>query len=53
MQGRARKRIAGNTAMPVEVATAAGTGIMEITVSKFELLRELTATQGVVKRKAG
>src|SRR5215469_5453697 len=35
--------------MPVEVATAAGT--MEITVSKFELLRELTATQGVVERK--
>ena len=24
---------------------------MEITVSKFELLRELTATQGVVERK--
>src|ERR1700751_2707001 len=37
--------------MPVEVATATGTGIMEITVSKFELLRELTATQGVVERK--
>jgi DNA polymerase-3 subunit beta len=35
--------------MPVEVATATGT--MEITVSKFELLRELTATQGVVERK--
>jgi len=35
--------------MPVEVATAAGT--MEITISKFELLRELTATQGVVERK--
>jgi len=36
--------------MPVEVATATGTGTMEITVSKFELLRELTATQGVVER---
>jgi DNA polymerase-3 subunit beta len=30
---------------------AVGTGTMEITVSKFELLRELTATQGVVERK--
>src|SRR5215475_1838866 len=37
--------------MPVEVATATGTGIMEITISKFELLRELSATQGVVERK--
>ena len=37
--------------MPVEVAAAAGTTTMEITVSKFELLRELTATQGVVERK--
>src|SRR5437879_6347366 len=35
--------------MPVEAAVAVGT--MEITVSKFELLRELTATQGVVERK--
>jgi len=35
--------------MPVEAATAVGT--LEITVSKFELLRELTATQGVVERK--
>jgi DNA polymerase III subunit beta len=35
--------------MPVEAAVVAGT--MEITVSKFELLRELTATQGVVERK--
>src|SRR5882724_2729312 len=35
--------------MPVEAAVAAGT--MEITISKFELLRELTATQGVVERK--
>src|SRR5271170_1464045 len=35
--------------MPVEAAVAAGT--MEITVSKVELLRELTATQGVVERK--
>jgi DNA polymerase-3 subunit beta len=38
--------------MPVEaIATPAGTTTMEITVSKFELLRELTATQGVVERK--
>jgi DNA polymerase III subunit beta len=38
--------------MPVEaIATATGTTTMEITVSKFELLRELTATQGVVERK--
>jgi DNA polymerase-3 subunit beta len=36
--------------MPVEEATATGT-TFEITVSKFELLRELTATQGVVERK--
>ena len=37
--------------MPVEVAPAVATSTMEITVSKFELLRELTATQGVVERK--
>jgi len=38
--------------MPVEVATAAvASTTMEITVSKVELLRELTATQGVVERK--
>src|SRR5260370_5007700 len=39
--------------MPVEAVVAAGTavGSMEITVSKVELLRELTATQGVVERK--
>ena len=38
--------------MPVELAPApAATTTMEITVSKFELLRELTATQGVVERK--
>jgi DNA polymerase III subunit beta len=39
--------------MPVaEIAVAAaGATTMEITVSKFELLRELTATQGVVERK--
>src|ERR1035438_4404095 len=37
--------------MPVEAATAAAPTPMEITVSKFELLRELTATQGVVERK--
>src|SRR5499425_3250938 len=30
---------------------AVGTGTMEITVSKSELLKELTATQGVVERK--
>ena len=30
---------------------AAGTTTMEINVSKFDLLRELTATQGVVERK--
>ena len=36
--------------MPVE-AIAAGTTTMEITVSKFELLRELSATQGVVESK--
>jgi DNA polymerase-3 subunit beta len=38
--------------MPVEaIASAVETTTMEITVSKFELLRELTATQGVVERK--
>src|SRR5262244_1659343 len=37
--------------MPVEEATATGTGTMEISVSKSDLLRELTATQGVVERK--
>src|SRR5258705_1606529 len=39
--------------MPVEVAPAVATATttMEITISKFELLRELTATQGVVKRQ--
>ena len=37
--------------MPVEVAPAVAITTMEITVSKFELLRELTATQGVVERK--
>src|ERR1700693_6430082 len=39
--------------MPVEAVMAAGTavGAMEITVSKVQLLRELTATQGVVERK--
>ena len=37
--------------MPVEAAPAVATATMEITVSKFELLRELTATQGVVERK--
>ncbi len=38
--------------MPVEaIASATGTATMEITVSKFELLRELSVTQGVVERK--
>ena len=37
--------------MPVEAAPAVATAAMEITVSKAELLRELTATQGVVERK--
>src|ERR1700745_2807681 len=38
--------------MPVEaIASAAGTATMEITVSRSELLRELSATQGVVERK--
>jgi len=37
--------------MPAEVAPAIAATTMEITVSKFELLRELTATQGVVERK--
>jgi DNA polymerase III subunit beta len=43
--------------MPVEAAPAVAASstststTMEITVSKFELLRELTATQGVVERK--
>ena len=37
--------------MSVEVAPAVAATTMEITVSKFELLRELTATQGVVERK--
>jgi len=42
----------GLAIMPVEaIASAAGTTTMEITVSKFELLRELSATQGVVERK--
>jgi DNA polymerase III subunit beta len=36
--------------MPVETLTAAGT-TMEIVVSKADLLKELTATQGVVERK--
>ena len=38
--------------MPVEaMASATSTTTMEITVGKSELLRELTATQGVVERK--
>jgi len=38
--------------MPAEaLVTATGTSTLEISVSKAELLRELTATQGVVERK--
>jgi len=37
--------------MPAEAMVATGTSTMEITVSRSELLRELTATQGVVERK--
>jgi len=37
--------------MPVEAAPAVAAMTMEITVSKNELLRELTSTQGVVERK--
>ncbi len=38
--------------MPVEaIASAAGTATMEITVSRSELVKELSATQGVVERK--
>lgn len=37
--------------MPVETLAATGAATMEITLSKFELLKELTATQGVVERK--
>src|SRR3954452_2682291 len=38
--------------MPVEaIASATGTSTMEITVSKAELLKELSVTQGVVERK--
>jgi DNA polymerase-3 subunit beta len=36
--------------MAAEASTAQGTA-MDITVSKFDLLKELTATQGVVERK--
>src|SRR5512146_2234517 len=36
--------------MAAEAGTAQGTA-MDITVSKFDLLKELTATQGVVERK--
>jgi DNA polymerase-3 subunit beta len=37
--------------MPVAVAPEVSATTMEITVSKSDLLRELTATQGVVERK--
>src|SRR5438477_2884740 len=37
--------------MPAEAMVATGTSTMEITVSRAELLRELTAAQGVVERK--
>jgi DNA polymerase III subunit beta len=43
--------LGGIAFMPVEAMAPTGTTTMEITVSKFELLRELTATQGVVERK--
>jgi DNA polymerase-3 subunit beta len=46
-----QKLQSGDHNMPVEAAPAVATTTMEITVSKFELLRELTATQGVVERK--
>ena len=39
------------TATRVSEAPEVKGGAMEITVSKFELLKELTATQGVVERK--
>src|SRR5690242_11707297 len=40
------------TSIGTESSTAAAQGAaMEISVSKFDLLRELTATQGVVERK--
>jgi DNA polymerase-3 subunit beta len=40
------------TSIGTESSTAAAQGTsMEITVSKFDLLKELTATQGVVERK--
>src|SRR6059058_6473604 len=38
------------TMADTSTATQQGTA-MEITISKFDLLRELTATQGVVERK--
>jgi len=42
----------GSGTMPVEaIAPTVGAATMEITISKFELLRELAATQGVVERK--
>src|SRR5262249_45144211 len=37
--------------MPSSAGTEAGTTTMEITVTKSDLLKELTATQGVVERK--
>src|SRR5258708_13303140 len=37
--------------MPETTAVAAPAGNLEITVSRAELLRELTAAQGVVERK--
>src|SRR5437868_9038799 len=44
--------MATTTSIGTESSTAAAQGTsMEITVSKFDLLKELTATQGVVERK--
>jgi len=43
--------VTDTTATRVSEAPEVKGGAMEITVSKFELLKELTATQGVVERK--
>jgi DNA polymerase III subunit beta len=57
MRAKARFRTQGGTAVSETTATRASdvpevkAGAMEITVTKAELLKELTATQGVVERK--
>src|SRR5450759_798901 len=57
MRAKARFRTQGGTAVSETTATPASdvpevkAGAMEITVTKAELLKELTATQGVVERK--